>query len=343
MATFMEEVYQYFAGAAEAAPGTAITPPTYVDLAMGSAKPAVEYQTPKEQAGVLAGQTRKKLAYKFAEWEQEGNVDLLRMTRYFTYLLSGGVTTPTTPASGVLTRLWTFARQMTGGAATQLTETLYGGDPNIQIWQFPFGVTNEMTFTADASNNDGVQFTRAGFARFPTKVSAPALPALSNGNLLNSQNMQLWIDTSSTWGTTAVTGRLVTAEVTIPNGQETKRFADGPASALTFNDRSPGERVSPTLTIGLEVPDMVQYDLFAAGTVLKVRIRFGGDAIETVAGPITYYEHLTFDMYGYLEKLEPGKNGASNITHVYTLTGLYNSTLGSDVVGYVQSTQTALV
>lgn len=339
---FMEEIYHYFAGAAEVTPGTAVTPPTYVDLAVGSATPAVEYIEPNEQAGVKAGKTRKKLAYKYAEWEQEGGLDLTRLTRYFSYTLNGGVTTPTTPASGVLTRLWTFPNQMTGSAATQLTETLYAGDPNIQIWQFPYGVTRELTISADASNNDGVTFTRNGFARFPTKVAAPALPALSSGNLLASQNMQLWIDTSSTWGTTAVTDRLVTAEIAFNSGADPKRYADGPASALTFNDRT-WNKVSPVLTIGLEVPDMVQYDLFAAGTPVKVRVRWNGDAIETVAGPITYYEYAQVDMYGYLEKLERGKNGASNITHIYTLTGLYNSTLGSDVVGYVQNTQTALV
>lgn len=339
---FIERAFEYFAGAAEATAGTAVTPPTYVDLAVGSAKPIIEYQVPEEQAGVLAAVTRKKMERKRAEWEQEGNVDLLRMTRYFTYLLNGSVTTPTTPASAVLSRLWTFTRFMTGGATVPLTETLYAGDPNIQIWQFPFGVTQELTISADASNIDGVKFSRNGFARFPTKVSAPTLPALSNGDLLSSQNMQLWIDTSSTWGTTEVVDRLVTAEVTIPTGQGPKYVARGTSSALTFLDRGYAKS-SPTMTLGFEVPDMTQYDLFAAGTALKIRLRFNGPLIETVAGPLSFYQYVQFDMYGYLEEMEPGENGDTNRTHVYTITGVYNSTLGSDLVGYVQNTQTALV
>lgn len=339
---FIEEIYEYFAGAAEATPGAGAAAPTYVDLAVGSANEALEWIEPQEQAGVKAGLTREKLAHMYAEWEQEGQVDLTRFTRYLTYALNGGVSAPTTPASGVLTRLWTFPNQMTGGSATQGTEVFWGGDPNIQIWKHTYGVTRELTVTSDASNNDGTKFTRNGFSRFPTKVSAPVLPALSSGNLLASQRMQLWIDTTSTWGTTEVTNRLVTAEVSLNTGADRKRFAQGPTGELTFQDRS-WERVRPTLTVGLEVPDMTQYDLFAAGTPIKARIRFNGDAIETVAGPITYYEYLQFDFYGHLKKKDRGKNGASNVTHVYMLEGMYNSTLGSDVVGYVQNTQTALV
>jgi hypothetical protein len=339
---FTESIYEYFAGAAEATPGAGAAAPAYVDLAVGSAKPENGWIEPQEQAGVKAGLTREKLGFQFASWEQEGQVDLTRFTRYLTYVLNGSVSAPTTPASAVNTRLWTFANQMTGGAATQDTEVFWAGDPNIQIWRHVFGVTQELTVSSDASNDDGVTFTRNGFSRFPTKVSAPTLPSLSSGNLLNSLRKQLWIDTSSAWGTTEVLDRLVTAEVGLNTGAEPKRISVGPDGELTFTDRG-WNRVRPTLTLGLEVPDMGQWDLFAAGTPIKARIRWNGDEIETVAGPITYYEYLQFDFYGHLKQIERGTNGPSNVTHVYTLEGMYHATLGSDVVGYVQNTQTALV
>lgn len=322
--------FEVLAGALETTRGTAVTPPTHYFPLVGTISPGGDWYEPEEARGTLVRRYRQQRVRDWSEWEAEGGAD----PRYTPFLLNliigpGVITTPT---NGVLTRLHTHKPTITSDAIK--TATLYFGDPNIQIWQADFAYANEMTITADASGTDGATMSISGMANPMVEVSAPTLPAQTIGSILMPGAMQLWIDTASAIGTTAITGRLVSAELTINNNIASKFLAVGPTGGTTYSRIGRG-RPEVSSTFQLEVPDTTQMDLLLAATEVKARVTINGDLIESVTPD--YYNFISWDVFGKLKFDGWADLEGTNRTANFRIDTIYNSTLGADFQVRVQN------
>lgn len=339
-----ELIFEYLAAALEATPGTAITPPTHYLPFTGMITPArAKYRT-KDSNGTRAEFTRSKTVTTGSEWTGEGGVDP-NYAPFMFNLLVKSLTSPSTPANGVLTRLWTFSPAMT--TDVQKAATFYFGDPNVQIFQAAYCMAEEMTISADASGEDAATWNFSGFGRFPARVSPPTLPAQAAGDLVMPAAMQCWIDTSSAIGTTEVTGRFISTDWTVPGGLVKKRYAGGPTGGLNFTKHGLVGR-SAKASITVELNDVSigagkEYLTWEADTVVKMRIRLNGSLIESVTPD--YYSYIQIDLYGPLDSFAWGDIEGANRTMTFEVTSEYSAfaaAAGFDWALYVQNTKTAL-
>lgn len=339
-----ELAFEYLALALEATKGTAVTPPTHYLPFSGTLKPTrTKYRT-RDSNGQLAEVTRSKTVRAGAEWQGSGGVDPNYAPVLFNLLIKS-VTSPTTPTNGVLTRLWTFAPSMT--TLAQKAATFYFGDPGVQIFQSAYCMADTMTIAADASGEDAATWDMSGWGRFPTRVSAPSLPAQAVGDLLMPSSMQCWIDTGSAIGTTEVTGRFLSTEWTIPTGLVQKYYAGGPTGGLNFTKEGATPR-SAKAKITVELNDVSigsgkEYLLWEADTQVKMRIRLNGSLIESVTPD--YYSYVNLDIYGPLDSFDWGDAEGANRTMTFEVTSEMNSyavSAGYDFALSVQNTKTTL-
>lgn len=340
-----ETAFEYMALALEATPGTAVTPPTHYLPLLGSITPDRERYSPDESRGTLVQNYRRQAVHIGSTWEGSGGLDPNYAPLLANMVIKGGVTAPTTPSGATLSRLWTFVPTVTSDNLK--SATIYNGDPNVKIWQAVYCMAQEWTISADASGTDAATMAINGFGRFPTALgSAPTLPSQNIGSLLMPSAMQLWIDTSSAIGTTEVTGRFISADITIPAGVSQKWYAGGPTGGLNYTKHGRSKRAaSATVTVELnDVSVAAEYTTWAADTTVKMRIRLNGSLIETTAGPVNWYEYVEFDIYGPLDAFGWGTAGdpATNRTMSFTVESMYDSTLGADFALKVQNSRTTL-
>lgn len=331
---FTEIAFERLHLALETTRGTAIASPTHLLNLPGKLTPKQTLYRPKESRGTLVQNYRAKQVRRWGEWETEGAADPNILPVLFNMAIKP-VTSPTTP--GTLSKLWAFVRSVS--ADDIKTATLWAGDPNIQSWQADFGTIDEISIKNDASSEEVAMVSAKGMTNFPAKVSAPTSPASIAGDTLPGQQMQVWIDTSSAIGTTAVTGRIISAEHKIPVGISYKYLAAGPAGGLEYYGIGRNPTAAETKLV-MELPDMTQYDLWAAATTLKVRVRHNGAFIETVS-TVDYYNYFEMDIYGPFDVLEWGDKD-SNRTVELTIASQYDATLGADYRVAVQNQRSSL-
>jgi hypothetical protein len=342
MPTAAELPLEVFGLALEATRGTAITPPTHLMPVAGTITPVRTKYRPEEQRGTLEEFYRSKTVHTSNAWDIP---DSLLDPNYATVLFNmvcKAVTSPSTPTNGVLTRLWTFVPTITSDDLK--SGTLYAGDPNVQIWQAAYCMADELTVTADATSDDAATFALNGIGFFPTRVSAPTFPAAIPGDLLMPGAMQMWIDTSSAFGTTEVTGRFIKTEWTIPTGVTYKHYANGPTAGLNFTKAGRTKRhAEATIEVELNTDSIAatkEYLTYEADTVVKMRIRLNGGLIESVTPD--YYSFVELNIYGALDALEWSSVEDSNRTMRFTIQSEYSATEGASFSLRVQNTRTML-
>lgn len=292
----MEIPFEVMSMALEAVRGTPETAPVRRMNMAGTILPSLTMYRGKDFRGTLAANYRHKITRKGSSWQAEGEADPNTLPYWLNMAVRGDVTTPTTPSGATLTRMWAFSRALTADSLE--SATVWWGDPNIQYFRSDYCMLDEMVITNDATSEDGVaMITLKGQGGFPVQVANPTLPASIAGDFLAGLNMALWIDTSSAMGTTAVTGRLLGVEHTIPTGRTYKHVAGGPLAALDYGTVGI-DKSAPTTKLTLEVPDMAQYDLWAAGDTVKCRVIHYGSLIEQTAGPTLWYNYLNVDTVG---------------------------------------------
>lgn len=336
-----ELAFEYLAGALEATKGTPVSPPTHYFPFSGALKPIRSKRRPTYSNGLLAEFTRSKTTRTYCEWNGDGDADVNAAPFVFN-LVAKGVSSPTTPTNGVLTRLWTFSPTMTSDDLK--SATLYCGDPNVQIWQAAYCMADELKISADASGEDGVTWGIKGQGYFPTRVAAPSLPAQTIGDQLMPGAMQLWIDTSSAIGTTEVTGRFISTDWTIPTGVAYKYYAAGPTGGLNFTKHGRKKR-SAKASIVVELNDTSigagkEYLTWEADTVVKMRIRLNGSLIESVTPD--YYYYMQLDIYGALDAFDWGDVEGANRTMQFEVTSEYQTSPATDWALSVQNTKTSI-
>lgn len=253
---------------------------------------------------------------------------------------TGASATAVVSATATIANLWEFVRGMTSDALK--SATMYWGDPNAVVYKGPFGMATDLTVSGDASSTDGVTMSINGISQFPSELtggSIPAMPALAVGPLLVPGAMQFWMDSDVTnsFGTTAITGRVVSAEYTVPDGVVAKFVAVGPTGGVTY-DHVGRQKAHPELKVAFELTDTAQTALFIAGTTVKARVRFNNTTL-IEAG---FYPFFEADIQGKLSGLSWGDLEGANRTVEFTIRGVYSSQIASDARVRVQNSSATL-
>lgn len=330
---------ELFGLALEATRGTAVTPPTHLIPVGGVITPFRTKYRPEESRGTLEQNYRAKTVRTGCNWSiPDSLLDPNYAPILFNMIVKAN-STPTTPGGGTLSRLWTYTPTITSDDLK--SATLYGGDPNVQIWQAAYGMADELTIKADATADTAATFGLKGMGFFPTRVVAPTFPAAIPGDLLMPGAMQLWIDTSSAIGTTEVTGRFIKTDWSIPSGVSYKNYANGPTGGLNFSKVGRKKRAVKA-TIEVELNDTSigagkEYLTWEADTTAKMRIRLNGALIEGAL-----YSYVNLDIYGPLDAFEFGSVADTNRIMRFTVESQYDSTLGASFSLSAQSQRTTL-
>jgi hypothetical protein len=318
-----ELAFERFGVALEATSGTAEAAPTHYFPFNGTLKPEYTTYRPEESRGIRAQYVRSKRTKEWSSWESEDfGADVYALPVLLNMAVAAN-SSPSTPVGATDARLWTFTRSM--AASTEKTGTVFWGDPNVQSFDAPYGVVDSFSIVGDASGDDAVTAHFAGRAQAMAKISAPTWPAQLVGPLVTPLESQLWMDTSSAIGTTALTARVISAEFNSGDLRgDPKFYFSGPGAAKTYT-RFGVLKSAATLRLRFELLDATQYDLMAAGTVTKTRVRFNGPLIE--AG---FYHYIQVDMYGPLDEPDWGNFAGTNRTLDVTITSEYDTTAATD-------------
>lgn len=326
--------FEVMLGVREATRGTAIATPTHALNVQGTIKPYRTRYVPMEARGTLAMNYRHKVVRAGCDWEAKGDVDVNYIAWWLNLFVRGGITSPTTPGGGTNSRNWTFTRSLSVDNLDTATLTWF--DPNLNMLRADFCAGDELVIENDATGEGVATMTAKGKGGFPSKVTAPTIPASIAGDTLPGQLMQVFIDTS-TIGTTAVSGRLLKAKHTISTGVTYKYADGGPTATLDFSRLGRVPTAGIKTELEFEALDYTQYDQWAADTTVMVRVRHNGSLIEG-----SLYNYLQFDQYAPWSELDWGDNQGSNRTLKLTLNTQYDSTLGSDMQALVQNARTTL-
>ena len=332
----MEIGYEYLSLALEGTRFTAETTPDTMANVAGVMRWRKDYYEPNDSDGQLAQSRTEKVTRKWCEWQGQGPLDTAVLPYYLEMLVKGGIT-PSTPGGGTLSRLWDYVPTMDSDDVK--LATIWWGDPNVLEMRAAGCFIQELRITNDATGNQGATMAVRGLGNYPA-ANSPTNPAQDIDPLIVPMNMALYIDTASAIGTTAITGRLIYAEHTIPSMIVPKFIPGGTASTLTYTDIGRGKRqgTNRAMTrIRLEVPDTTQFDQMDADTEVKLRVRHNGNLIE---GSLYYY--VDVDMYGVLRFADWGEHAGTNRTLDLQLYSKIDATLGADYRIGVQNTETAL-
>lgn len=209
------------------------------------------------------------------------------------------------------------------------------GGEMVELADLVFTVATPTGTTVELAGIDSTSYTTYVGGGTLEKV-APVFPSILSAPLISGAGMQMWLDTSSAIGTTAIMGRLISAEHVIPVGYGYKHLAVGPGGAKTYTRVGRGKR-SITTRVTMELLDMDQYKLFENDTYVKLRIRHNGDLIES-----GFYHYVQVDTYGYLNFNDWGELEGTNRTITLEVQSIYDATLGADFQVVVQNDRTAL-
>lgn len=322
--------------ALEATRGTAVDPPTHYLNMAGTITPKQGRYRPDESRGTLEANYRSKTVRRWSELAAEGPLDNL-MLPVLGHMVIDGSVTPTTPGGGTLTRDWTLLPTIT--ADDIKSATMWFGDPNVQSFQSKWMMLDELVITSDNAGMDGIRASVKGQGHFPVKDAPNSLPAQLIGPLFTPGESELWLDTSSAIGTTAVAARFIATTITIPTGVTYKWHASGAGSTLNHTGTGRTKRFA-TLRMTFELLDSAQYDLFAdsnGDTVVKARVRFNGPIIE---GALRH--QVTYDTYGPADMTGWGVHQQSNRTIELEIQSELDATLGASFQLVVRNNRAAL-
>lgn len=336
-----EIAFEKLAFALEATRGTAIAAPTHYLPLEGTVTPNQDVYRPAESRGTLEEYYRAKVMKRWVEWTASGGLDVNYAPVLFNMLIAP-LTTPSTPGTAATAKLWSFKPNQT--ADDIKTATAWFGDPGVQIFKSPFFYADSFSISADATGSDGVTMQIGGAGQMWTKVAAPTYPAQVIGDLLIPGATQVWLDgPSDPIGTTEIIGELASADVSIDKNISRKHRNQNPtasSSIPTFSRLGRG-KFHAEATVNFDFADTTKYDLWEAGDVCKLRVRYNGDYIETDAGT-DLFSYVQFDIYGILDSPSWTELDNTNRGLQFTVMSQYDATYGASWGFEVQNSQGSL-
>lgn len=317
----------------ETTPGTAVggsksLPSTTIELTR-------ELDVKQYRALGYKAQTTTKITKDFSSGKMSAPFSYTEIV----YPLAGMVTPViTTPASGVLTRDWTFTSLATGADAFKTFSMQTGDGTAAELANYCLFTQFGIDLKEDEATINGTVLGRA-----LTSGSLTGSPTTIAQLPIGPREIDIYIDPiGGTAGTTAVTDAL-NASFSISN----KYAAKWVLSTSQASWKEPIE-VVPSLTAEILTEHNAQsrgfYDAItsASNPYYLVRMRALGPAIETVAGPITYYNTVTLDFAAQIIATQ-WQDSSGVYAYKYTLLPEYHATPGNRLWQIVvRTTLTAL-
>ncbi len=160
--------------------------------------------------------------------------------------------------------------------AAQKAYTVEYGD-NQQEYESVFVMAETLGFTF--AIGETWQMTADLFGRFPTKSTFTGALTPPTVEDVIGQKTKLYIDTAwANLGNTQVASSLVSASIGIPTGLVPTRYADG---TIELSDVAENKRAAEVeLVFKHDTSGEAEYDKFAAGTLLFVRLEVEGGVAE---------------------------------------------------------------
>lgn len=303
-------------GALEVTRGVAIAAPTHkLNITDGMLLPRKTMHNVATITGTRAEFTTSTKTYEDTALNPSGTLDL-RQAPFWANLYTGAGTIAT-PGGGTLARTHTHVPGMSTDPA--LSGTFWSGDPNVQVWVADYHMLDDYTITFDASSDEAASFSANTVGRPWSEVADPTIPTQTEMVPAYGIDADLWVDTASAIGTTAITGRLVSGEWRIVRARSRKRHARGAGAARTFDTTGIG-RDHAELDLTFELYDLAQTDLFVDETDAKVRLRLNGSLIEG-----SLYNYYQADIYGKFQNLSFDTFMDTNRTVTFTIMSTYNA------------------
>ncbi len=320
--------------ALETTAGTAVAAPThYLPNRINLQPRNTPYFRPS--SGIRAANSGFKITKTWTEWDMPAaGIDTYNLPVFLESAVAGGVAA-ITPTGATNTRLRTYTRSQT--STTERTMTLWGGDPNVQVYQSAYAFPQSFSISGDASGDDAVTLEAAGMARTMIKVANPTFPAILQGPLITPLATEFFLDTTGAIGTTAIAGRVISAVFSVDALRGDPKFLFvGPAGGDTYQ-RVGANATSATLAVRFELLDTTQWDIYAASSAVKARVRFNGPIIEA-----TFRHYVEVDIYGVFTDPGWGEFAGTNRTLDLTITSVYDATAAHDWSIKVQNDRATL-
>lgn len=313
--------------AIETTKGTAITTPARTLGLRGMITPQLAKAQPQDAYGQVARHHRSLNTRNWSAWTASGAADTLDLGELFKMCVKNGVSA-SNPESGA--DLFEYVPSVSGATAlSQLAAaTMYFNgltSAATKSLRGAFGFIESLSFTNDATGTNVAQVSANGLTNKTTTQTSVSQPAIAIGKMFAPMNMQAWLDTSSGIGTTALSAKLIRAQHTISTGLVPKFIPGGTSSVLDYTAQGIQQRVALQTQIMLRLTDLTEFDLFQAGTDVKLRVRHNGPLITGSS-----YNFAEFDSYGPLESLSWGEFEGANRVVSFTINSHYDATLGSD-------------
>ncbi len=213
-----------------------------------------------------------------------------------------------------LTRTWTFTPSDTTDGLKGYTFE-YGGTNMPSAYTLNGCVGKSLSISIKPNMPWELKVTVIGLSTASGSLtSALALPSTLAGDDVLWSQTKVYFDTSSAFGTTQQVGRIVSADVTLTNGIDTRYTLDGVNTP--YRTALGKERVIEA-TIVAEYDSQTQYTAAASTTAQRVRI-------EAINGS----KKSTLDINGYWDNIPFGADNGV-VTTQMKLRGLYESAVNS--------------
>ncbi len=322
--------------ALETTAGTAVAAPTHFLPNRINLQPRHTISR-RTASGLRALHSASKITKEWTEWTMPADgLDTLNLPVFLESAVAGGVAATQPDALNHPTvYLRTYTRSQT--STTERTLTIWGGDPNVQVFRAAYGIPQGFTISGDATGDDAVTLEASGMAQTMATVANPTFPAMLQGPMITPLESQVWLDTTSAIGTTAITGRMISAVFSVDALRgDPKYLFVGPGGQKTYS-RVGANATAATLALRFELLDIAQWNVLMAGTSVKARVRFNGPLINA-----TYYHFVEVDIYGPMSDPGWGEFAGTNRTLDVTITSQYDATAGHDWAVRVQNNRATL-
>jgi len=325
------EAFRRIQIAKEATRGT-ILPATLKLIGTLTMTPEIDWHRPVDERNSLAEFRRSIATGQRAALSYEGAATYEQLIHFLGMAIEG-VTTPTTPGGGILSRDWSYQPALTG-RHNQNAYTFEYGDET-QEFESAFCMIDNLEL--GLALNDVLTVRADMFGYFPAKSSFTG--ALSDPSVIEvvANHAKLYIDgTWATLGTTEKASLLTGATWRLATGLIPIKYADGSLDFSAFMEQRRHLEVDMDLAMGAD--GVTEYDAAVAGTDRAIRIELVGAIIESA---ITY--NVILDTFGRYEQVPEifGVRDGENILAL-TLLSHEETVTNNDFEVIVTNKETAL-
>lgn len=312
--------------------GTGVTPTRWLYPTMGGVSVTYNQDADDytESTRSYHGKKTHALGRYSVDLTAEERVSFEDLPWWLNYVLLGGETTPST----VDTTGKEYVFTPTSNADDLKFMTIRAGDPG-NVYLFEGVAVNEMQIRINPESEATWMMSASMMGNKMTAGSSFAAISERARTMVPAKGTKIYMDDTSSIGTTQLQGVVRSATVTVQNNWERKAFLE---DAATFSaDMARGEQLV-TAEVVFEFKDDTQFAKMRSGTVRKVRIVSEGAQIG--AGPAKYKAQIDLPN-AYYQAPSIGFSGQNRII-TFGLVGYTSSTTAYPIEATVVNAEASI-